>query len=120
MPVRLLNSSVLVWPDAAEVDRAVRAWAHDVVLRHPHILRIGYHGSYARGTWGVGSDVDVVLIVAKSEEPFERRAARWDTTTLPVPVDLAVYTQAEWQELVGERKSLQKIAREVVWVSGES
>ena len=42
-------------------------------------------GEGVAGDWGVGSDVDLVVIVADSTEPFERRAAAWDATELPPP-----------------------------------
>lgn len=116
MPVRSLTSSVLVWPNAETVAAAVRQWAADLARAHPETLRIGYHGSYARGDWGVGSDVDLVIIVQDSDEPFERRAIGWDTAILPVPADIAVYTHAEWETLVKNRPSIRKIAEETVWV----
>jgi len=37
-------------------------------------LRIGYFGSYARGDWGVGSDLDLLVIVTAAEEAFEKRS----------------------------------------------
>jgi predicted nucleotidyltransferase len=74
------------------------------------VTAVGYFGSYARGDWGVGSDLGVVVIVDDSPEPFERRAARWDATGLPVPADVLVYTRAEWETLSAR-------PREVVWVS---
>lgn len=52
---------------------------------HPEVVRVGDLGSYARGDWGVGSDLDLIIIVDQSDDPFERRAARWDATELPVP-----------------------------------
>jgi predicted nucleotidyltransferase len=65
-------------------------------------VAVGYFGSYARGDWGVGSDLDLVVIVEASAEPFERRA---------VPVDLLVYTRAEWTRLASR-------PRDVVWLVG--
>ena len=62
---------------------------------------MGIFGSLARGEWGVGSDVDIVIIVESSEDPFVRRSARYDTTDLPVPVDLLVYTEKEWEKVRG-------------------
>jgi predicted nucleotidyltransferase len=70
MPVRSLSSSVLVWPDAAEVARAVRTWAENLSKTEPAVQRVGYFGSYARGDWGVGSDVDLVVLVDRSQQPF--------------------------------------------------
>ncbi len=64
------------------------------------------------GNWGVGSDLDIIVIVERSPEPFERRAACWDTLELPAPADLLIYTAAEW-----EQHPLQsRIQREIVWV----
>ena len=97
MPVRSLNSSVVVWPDRPTVESAL-------------------FGSYARGDWGVGSDLDVVLVVTGADLPFARRAAAWDLTRLPVPADALVYTEDEWQRLDPASRFARVLAREVVWV----
>lgn len=115
MPVRLLNSSVLKWPDAPTVDHAARRWAHRVAHAHKQVRRIGYFGSYARGDWGVGSDLDLIVIVDNSEQPFERRARDWDTTDLPVPTDVLVYTWQEWESLQ-QKRFRQTLADEAVWI----
>jgi len=39
------------------VDHAVRRWPAEVVADHPGVLGIGCLGLYARGDWGVGSDL---------------------------------------------------------------
>ncbi len=116
MPVRSSTSSVLRWPDAATADRALRRWAAGIADTHPGILRVGYIGSYARGDWGPGSDLDVLVVVERSPERFERRSAAWDTTALPVPVDLMVYTRAEWERLDPRSRFARMVAREAVWV----
>lgn len=116
MPVRSLSSSVLTWPDAQEVGQAVRRWAERVGRAHPQVVRIGYFGSYARGDWGPGSDLDMIMIVHGSEEPFERRAARWDTTELPVPAELLVYTTAEWEGLAPRSRFYQTVMGEAICV----
>ena len=118
MPVRSLNSSVLVWPDREQVDQAVRRWAAEELRRRPALRRLGYFGSYARGDWGVGSDLDLVAVVAEAAEPFDRRALTWTLTTLPVPAEILVYTDAEWRSLL-ERggRFARTLAREVVWVA---
>jgi predicted nucleotidyltransferase len=116
MPVRSLSSSVLKWPDAREIDQAVRRWVERAVANRLDILRVGYFGSYARGDWGVGSDLDLVIVVERAEEPFERRAAQWDTTELPVPVELLVYTKDEWDRLAQGGRFYPAVMREAVWV----
>ena len=115
MPVRLLSSPVLVWPDRKTVDAAARRWAQDAGTAHPEAIRIGYFGSYARGNWGVGSDLDLVAVVDPTEEPWIGRGIRWDLAPLPVPADLLVYTEAELEKMAGEplRRMLD---RETVWI----
>ncbi len=117
MPVRSLNSSVLKWPDKTSIDKAVRSWAEKEGARHGRLLRLGYFGSYARDDWGVGSDLDLIAIVERSEDPFHRRAVSWDLADLPVPAELMVYTSAEWDRLAKENgRFARTIARETVWV----
>jgi len=79
MPVRSLNSSVLVWPDRATVDRAVRAWAASIGPGRHDGQRIGYFGSYARGDWGVGSDLDLIAASARLTRRLNRApfTGRW-------------------------------------------
>ena len=116
MPVRLLSSSVLRWPDAQAVKHAVDQWVDKVVKTRKDVLSIGYFGSYARGDWGVGSDLDLIIIVTDSQQPFMRRASEWDATELPVPADVLVYTEEEWQSLARQGQSHERIRREIVWV----
>lgn len=114
MPTRSLRSSVLRWPDRDEVDAATRRWAAALAAGDPRIERVGYFGSYARGDWGVGSDLDVIVLTDGSAESFPRRAAAYDATGLPVPVDLLVYTLEEWLALEGRFAEMAE--REAVWV----
>ncbi|MBI2171394.1 MAG: nucleotidyltransferase domain-containing protein [Chloroflexi bacterium] len=114
MPVRLLSSSVMRWPSAKTVHEAVHAWAKAMAQHHKGVRRIGYFGSYARGDWGVGSDVDLIVIIEQADLPFERRPVQWDTLSLPVSADLLVYTADEWEQLQGRFK--ETVKREAVWV----
>lgn len=128
MPVRSLNSPVFKWPDREAVDLAAREWAARLDRERTDVVAIGYFGSYARGDWGVGSDVDVIVILTASPYPFERRAASLDASlavtgsvaaAFPVPADLLVYTWDEWQ-LVTQWPAGRRLGREVVWVYGQA
>ncbi len=116
MPVRSLRSPVLRWPDAETVVAALRRWAERMVGQRPGVLRVGYFGSYARGDSGVGSDLDVVIVVRDTDTPFERRAAGWDLTSLPVPADLLVYIANEWDCLAEGSPMAHAMHREARWV----
>jgi hypothetical protein len=118
--VRSLNSPVLRWPDRQAVADAVRRWALEETELHPGTLAIGYFGSYATGTWGVGSDIDLVAVVESSDAPFETRSLSWDTTTLPVPAQLLVYTTSEWHDVLARRDRFAGVlTNNVIWVVGQ-
>jgi predicted nucleotidyltransferase len=121
MPVRSSDSFVIKWPGSRQVDQAVRRWADDTAGLHPELLAVGYFGSYARGNWGVGSDVDLVAIVGTSSEPFHRRPLAFNLLDLPVPADLLVYTMDEWQRLLREENAfVRRVSQEAVWVCGRA
>jgi hypothetical protein len=116
MPVRSLSSSVIRWPEAQTVEQAVREWANKVAEKRPEAVRIGYFGSYARGDWGVGSDLDLIVIVERAQDMFEHRTGRWDATELPVPADVLVYTTEEWNALEAQAGFARTVRNEAVWV----
>jgi predicted nucleotidyltransferase len=108
---------VLKWPDAAAVEQALRGWAQREWRARPELVRLGVFGSYARGDAGVGSDLDLVAVVRASSEPFARRGVAWDLTSLPVPAEILVYTDQEWQAM--QRRGgrfAEVIARETRWI----
>jgi hypothetical protein len=108
---------VFGWPDGGLVDREVRRWSREEAGAHPGLVRLGYYGSYARGQWGVGSDLDLVAVVAASSLPFENRAIEWNLTGLPVPAEILVYTAEEWSRLQAtDRRFARMLAQETVWV----
>ena len=79
-------------------------------------MRLGYFGSYARGDWGVGSDLDLIAVVNQTLESFERRSISWDLNGLPVSAEIIVYSLAEWEELEKkDTKFARMLKRETVW-----
>jgi hypothetical protein len=113
MPVRSLHSSVKKWPDRRTVLEALTVWAQQ--LHDPSVLRIGCVGSYARGDRGFGSDLDIVIVVTSSSVPFESRSRDFDTTSLPVPADLMVFTEEEVRRHHSPRFK-RVLEKETVWV----
>ena len=108
---------MFAWPDRSLVDREVRRWAREQPAAHPGLVRLGYFGSYARNRWGVGSDLDLVAVVAASSSRFENRPLEWDLTGLPVPAEILVYTEQEWSRMQSpDRRFGRMLAEETVWV----
>ncbi len=121
MPVRSLNSPVMKWPNRKLVDEAVREWAKSLEHTDLGIIRLGYFGSYARGDWGVGSDLDLVAVVEQASDPFELRSTRWGLSSLPVQAEILVYTEDEWRSLMErDDRFARTLAKETVWVLGEA
>lgn len=119
MPVTSSASSVKRWPTAERVLDALRVWAHAQSATRADLTAVGYFGSHARGDAEFGSDLDVVAIVRQSTLPFIGRARDWPTHTLPVPMDLLVYTAAEWRSLQDDGgRFATTLATETVWVVG--
>lgn len=117
MPVRSLSSSVLKWPDQQSVHQAVTDWAKRLGQRQPGVLRVGYFGSYARHDWGVGSDLDLVVILEAVTVPFEERSLELDLASIPVPVDPLIYSEGEWRALVqAGGKFIRALQAEAVWI----
>jgi hypothetical protein len=99
------------------VVEGLERWAAVEAPHHPELLRLGYFGSYARGDWGVGSDLDLVAVVAEASEEPLRRAVSWDLSPLPVPAELLVLTAGEWRELQARgTRFARTLAAETVWL----
>lgn len=118
MPVRLLSSSVLRWPNRDEVHESVVSWAKQLLEMRDDIVMVGYFGSYARNDWGPGSDLDLIVVVDDSPLPFGKRSLGTSILDLPVGVDLLVYTLGEFRDTGKQQTTFpDHLAREVVWVS---
>jgi predicted nucleotidyltransferase len=98
------------------VDQSVRSWSIKQAQQRPELKRLGYFGSYARGDWGVGSDLDLIVVVDDTREPFDRRSLNYELHHLPVPADILVYTSMEWKELQKRNDRFSRmLAGEVIW-----
>src|SRR3972149_562653 len=65
----------------------------------PELRRVGYFGSYARGDWGPGSDLDVMIVASAAGDPRARPPLAWARPGLPGPADVLVYPAAELERL---------------------
>lgn len=85
---------------------AACAWARSLRAAQPEIVRVGYFGSYARGDYVPGSDLDVLVEVSELPENEARRArsavergSAYSPDSFPVGLDVFVYTTAELARL---------------------
>ena len=63
-------------------------------------IRIYLYGSYAYGTPGPASDIDLLVVVEESTlDPYERGAAAYGALLgIGCPKDVQVYTRAEFEQ----------------------
>lgn len=90
---------MLRWPSSSVVLAAAQAWADRQAAAHPDLLAVGLFGSYGRGDAGVGSDLDLLLVLNQCDLPIWERLRHWDTSSLPLATDLLVYSRAEWESM---------------------
>lgn len=100
MPVRSLTPSRLRWPNPEQVIAAAAAWAVAQRVRSPSLQRVGLFGSYGRGTAGVGSDLDLLLVDANASGPQHQRLLHWPLEQLPLSCNALVLTPSELNELL--------------------
>jgi uncharacterized protein len=96
-----LTTVVIKSIDRAGVNHAVLNYAQQIRRDYPEITRIIWFGSWINGQPIPGSDVDLCLILIKSDKPFRDRASSYLPVGFPVGLDLFVYTEEEF-ELLGQ------------------
>lgn len=71
-------------------------------------------GSYAYGTPGPHSDLDLLVVVEDSEQnPYERDAVAYRALgDIPVPVDVQVYTRREFDQRAGLAVSFERTVKQ--------
>ena len=94
-----LNSVVIKSIDREQIRNAVETYVLELRAQHPEIERVIWFGSWISGLPSPGSDVDLCLIVSASEKIPRDRSSGYLPLGFPVGVDLAVYTQDEFESL---------------------
>jgi predicted nucleotidyltransferase len=108
---------VLRWPSSASVLEKAAQWAQRQAAAHPELEAVGVFGSYGRGDAGVGSDLDLLLVLRQCELPIWERLSPWDTADLPLATDLLVYSRQEWESLPDWNPKLAAtLSRDLRWL----
>ena len=117
MPPPSSSGSVLRWPSSASVLEKAAQWAQRQAAAHPELEAVGVFGSYGRGDAGVGSDLDLLLVLRQCELPIWERLSPWDTADLPLATDLLVYSRQDWESLPDWNPKLAAtISRDLRWL----
>jgi predicted nucleotidyltransferase len=79
--------------------RSVDAFAEQLLSAHPEIEEIVVFGSFAKGTYAPGSDVDIFILLSHSDKRIRDRIPDYLPGPFPVGVDLFPYTKQEVRDL---------------------
>jgi hypothetical protein len=81
--------------DVGEVRRAVDQYAAALFAREPEVEEVVVFGSFERGTWVPGSDVDLLIVLSASALPVHERVPALLPGRFPTGLDLFPFTRAE-------------------------
>jgi predicted nucleotidyltransferase len=79
----------------------MEAWAARLLAERPEVEEVVVFGSFAEGRWAPGSDLDVFLVLGRSDRPIRDRVPDYLPGPFPVGVDLFPFTRAEIEERRG-------------------
>ena len=90
-----MSSVIVKSVDEANVRRCVDQYAAGLLSAHPEIEEIVVFGSFANGTYAPGSDVDLFIVLSRSDRSVRDRIPDLLPGAFPVGVDLFPYTREE-------------------------
>ena len=95
-----------------EVDKALKSYIQRLYDENPDIEKIVVFGSFVRDECVPGSDIDLLIILKRSELPFLNRIPLYIPSYFPVGVDVFPYTKDEIKIMLGEGNFFIKTALE--------
>jgi predicted nucleotidyltransferase len=108
------------WRERAQMREArIRASIERLRARLTHIEGVRgalVFGSYARGTVGPTSDIDLIVIQETDVPQVERTANMYVLLACDLPLDLVVYTPTEFERLRTTRNFVRQAAEEGKWI----
>jgi len=111
------NSVKVVFADKANVVRQLKDYAKSIKRMHPEVERVGYFGSYATDTYGPASDVDLLIILRRSDRRFLDRIPDFIPDNLSICCDVFPYTSEEIKKMQGQNNPwIRHVLGEAVWL----
>ena len=94
------SSSVKVtFTNREQILKALENLIQEWTQQHPELEQVILFGSFARGDYFPGSDVDVVIVLKESKAPFLDRITKFRPTSFPMDIDIFPYTRDEIERL---------------------
>lgn len=95
------------------MERALGEYVRALVARRPEVEEVVLFGSLVSGTPVPGSDVDLLLVLTRSDRAFLDRIPEFLPAGFPVAVDVFPYTREEIEQMAAEgNRFVQGVLRE--------
>ncbi len=104
-PIKSLTTVVFRSANKEKIRQAVHAFAAELRVKHPEIRRIIWFGSWVTGRPLPYSDVDICIILTRSDKTMRDRIPDYLPFGFPVGIDLFPYTENEFRELAKQHPS---------------
>jgi uncharacterized protein len=96
----------VTFTDREQILKALENLIQEWTQQHPELEKVILFGSFARGDYFPGSDLDVLLMLENSDQPLLNRIRQFLPTHFPVDIDVFPYTQAEIKRIMNDPHSL--------------
>lgn len=103
-----MNTVVFKSLDPERINKAVSLYAKNLRENHPEVKRVIWFGSWIKGHPTPGSDVDLCIIVDKSDMRPRDRISDYLPLGFPLGIDLIVLTAQEFAQLNDSSPGLYK------------
>lgn len=114
---KLSNSVKVVFADKNKILRQLADYTIKVKQSRPEVEKVGLFGSYATGTFGPASNVDLLIILRQNSKRFLDRIPDYLPENLSVSCDVFSYTNEEIERMTQEGMPwIRHILKEVVWL----
>lgn len=111
------NFVKVFFADKDKVLRQLKDYAKSIKRANPEVERLGYFGSYANDTYGPASDVDLLIILRKSDKRFLDRIPDFFPDNFSICCDVFPYTREEIDRMKQDGNPwIRHVLKEVVWL----
>ena len=90
-----MSSVVVKSIDFEAIRKQTAEFARRLLETRPEVEEVVVFGSFPRGTYAPGSDIDVLLILSGSGRRFRDRSPDYVPESFPVGMDVFAYTRRE-------------------------
>jgi len=96
----------LCWPDnfiSRKTDKIVKRFIN-LIIKKFNLKKVIIFGSFARGDYHKGSDLDLIIVGEFKERFIDRIGKIIELNDSDLEIDAMVYTEEEFQKMIKERR----------------